>query len=48
MCATRKRADFGAPVEGFFDTQPPALRAILDELRTLVLEAAPDAQSSIK
>jgi hypothetical protein len=26
------RADFGAPVEGFFARQPPHLRAILEEL----------------
>jgi hypothetical protein len=43
-----KRADFGAPIDGFFNRQPPALRAILDELRALILEAAPDALSSIK
>jgi hypothetical protein len=42
------RADFGAPIDGFFARQPPALRAILDELRKLVEEAAPDADSSIK
>jgi hypothetical protein len=49
--AARKRgprADLGAPVEGFFARQPPALRPILDELRKLVGEAAPDAQSSLK
>jgi hypothetical protein len=43
-----QRADFGAPVEGFFAKQPPNLRAILEELRKLVLEAAPDATSSLK
>jgi hypothetical protein len=42
------RADLGAPVDGFFARQPPALRPILDELRKLVGEAAPDAQSSLK
>lgn len=42
------RADLGKPIEGFFARQPPPLRAILDELRTLVEEAAPDAESSIK
>ena len=42
------RADLGAPVDGFFAKQPPQLRAILDELRTLVVEAAPDATSSLK
>ena len=42
------RADFGAPVDGFFAKQPPELRALLEELRGLVEEAAPDATSSIK
>ena len=49
--ATRKpapRADFGAPIDRFFQKQPPRLRAILEELRRLVEEAAPDARSSIK
>jgi hypothetical protein len=49
--ATKKvgaRPDLGAPVDGFFAKQPPALRAILDELRALVGEAAPDATSTIK
>ena len=43
-----KREDFGAPIEGFFEKQPPALRQILEELRALIMEAAPDARSSIK
>ncbi len=42
------RADFGAPVDGFFARQPPSLRAILDALRDLVLAAAPEATGSIK
>jgi hypothetical protein len=42
------RADFGAPIDGFFAKQPPHLRAILEALRKLVDEAAPDATSSIK
>jgi hypothetical protein len=42
------RADLGAPIDGFFARQPPHLRAILDELRGLVEEAAPEADSSIK
>jgi hypothetical protein len=42
------RADLGAPIDGFFVRQPPHLRAILDELRGLVEEAAPEADSSIK
>ena len=49
MCPPpQKRADFGAPIDGFFEKQPPDLRAILDELRALIFEAAPDAQASIK
>ncbi len=43
-----RRADFGAPVDGFFARQPAHLRAILEELRALVLEAAPGATGSIK
>jgi len=42
------RADFGKPVDGFFTKQPPHLRAILDELRKLVHEAAPDATAALK
>lgn len=42
------RADFGAPIDAFFDKQPPGHRAILVALRALVEEAAPDATSSIK
>jgi hypothetical protein len=42
------RADFGAPVEGFFARQPPHFRAILGELRSLIAEAAPAARSAIK
>ena len=42
------RADFGAPVDSFFARQPPELRAILDTLRKLVSDAAPQATSSLK
>lgn len=42
------RADLGAPVGGFFAKQPPPLRAILDDLRGLIDETAPDATSAIK
>ena len=42
------RADYGAPIEGFFAKQPPHLRGILETLRKLVDEAAPDATSSLK
>src|SRR5690349_15313582 len=40
------RADLGQPIDGFFLKQPPALRAILEELRQLVEETVPDAASS--
>ncbi len=43
-----RRADLGAPVDGFFARQPPNLRAILDALRALVEVAAPEATASIK
>jgi hypothetical protein len=43
-----RRADFGAPIDGFFAKQPPHLRPILEALRRLVEEAAPDATASIK
>lgn len=43
-----RRADFGAPIEGFFAKQPAQLREVLEALRKLVLEAAPDATSSLK
>jgi hypothetical protein len=42
------RADLGAPVDGFFARQPAPLRPILDELRRLVLEVAPEATSQLK
>ena len=43
-----RRADYGAPVDGFFARQPPPLRPILDELCRLVEQAAPDATASLK
>jgi hypothetical protein len=42
------RADFGAPVDAFFAKQPAPLRAILDALRAMVEQAAPEATASIK
>ena len=42
------RADYGAPVDGFFAKQTPQRRAILEALRTMVEKAAPDATSSLK
>ena len=43
-----RRADFGAPIDGFFARQPAHLRAILESLRKLIEEAAPDATASLK
>jgi len=43
-----RRADFGAPIDGFFAKQPPQLQPILEELREMVEAAAPDATSSLK
>jgi hypothetical protein len=43
-----RRADFGAPIDGFIARQPPHLRAILVELRGTIEAAAPDATASIK
>lgn len=42
------RADFGKPIEGFFAKQPANLRAILEALRELANEAAPDATTALK
>jgi hypothetical protein len=42
------RADLGAPVDGFFARQAPELRAILEELRRLLKEVVPQAESAIK
>jgi hypothetical protein len=42
------RKDLGAPVDGFFTRQPPQLRAILDPLRAMIGEAAPEATATIK
>lgn len=45
---TGARADFGRPIDGFLKKQPPHLRVILEELRRLVEDVAPDAVSSLK
>jgi hypothetical protein len=42
------RKDLGAPVDGFFAKQPPPLRTILDQLRALIAETAPEATSATK
>jgi hypothetical protein len=47
MPAGAKRADLGKPIDGFFARQPAHLRTILDTLRKLIKEAAPEAQSLI-
>ncbi len=43
-----RRADFGAPIDGFIARQPAHLRALLEELRALIEAAAPDAEASLK
>ena len=43
-----RREDFGAPIDGYFAKQSPHLREILETLRTLVEEAAPDASAALK
>jgi hypothetical protein len=45
---TAARADYGAPIDGFLARQPPHLRAILEALRGLICEVAPDAEASLK
>ena len=42
------RKDLGAPIDGFFARQPPQLRAILEQLRVMVAEAAPEATAATK
>jgi hypothetical protein len=42
------RADLGAPVDAFFSKQPPHLLPILEALRAMIDEAAPQATSLIK
>ena len=43
-----KRADLGAPVDGFFARRPPEQRAILEALRAEIERAAPEAVGAIK
>lgn len=42
------RKDLGAPIDGFFAKQPPAMKPIGLALRSLIEAAAPTATSSIK
>jgi hypothetical protein len=46
--AAMRRADLGAPVDGYFQKQAPPKRAILDELRAAVDRAGPDAAGALK
>ena len=43
-----RRADLGAPIDGFFARQPAELRAILEALRQEIERAAPEAVAAIK
>jgi hypothetical protein len=42
------RKDLGAPIDAFFTKQPPHIRPIVEELRKMVEDTAPDAASAIK
>lgn len=42
------RKDLGAPIEGFFAKQSPAMKPIALALRSLIEAAAPKATSSLK
>lgn len=42
------RADFGAPIDGFFEQQPAHLRPILEELRAMIEREVPEVESSTK
>jgi hypothetical protein len=46
--AAMRRADLGAPIDGFFGKQPSHLRAVLETLRGMIEDVAPDATSSLK
>jgi hypothetical protein len=43
-----RRADFAAPIEDHAARLPPLVRALVDELRALIGEAAPGATSALK
>jgi hypothetical protein len=45
---SHRRADYGASIQGFLERQPPFARAILDELRALIVEVVPEADASLK
>jgi hypothetical protein len=44
----KARADYGAPIDGFFEKHPQALREVLVALRALVETAGHDAEASLK
>ena len=44
----QKRADFGTPIEPFFEQLPPEKRAPLEKLRSLIEATVPKAESGIK
>lgn len=43
-----RRADFGAPIDEFFEKRTGELRLIVDALREIIREVAPNADASIK
>ena len=48
LSSLTKRADFGAPIDGFIRKQPAHLRAVLEELRRLVNSTVPKTEASLK
>ena len=47
--AKRKgRADYGAPIDGYFENLTPDKRAPLEKLRSIVEATVPSAQSGLK
>ncbi|MFZ5895109.1 MAG: DUF1801 domain-containing protein [Myxococcota bacterium] len=43
-----RRADYGAPIEGFFQKHSGDQRELLDKLRSIVESTAPNATASLK
>jgi hypothetical protein len=43
-----RRDDYDAPILGYVQKQPPALRAVLETMQKLVVEAAPEARAALK
>lgn len=46
--STARRADYGAPIDQFFEKHDGELREVIDALRKLVEAAAPDANAALK